>query len=324
MIRSKLGKVKRYISNTVDPGAMVLLYHRVIGLEQDPQLLSVRPDHFYQQVKFLKEAFELLSIEDFYGSLCQKKRFPDRAVILSFDDGYADNFSAALPILESLNAQALFYISTAGLGTANEMWWDELERVFLSGAPLPEQLELRIRSRDYHFRTCSEEERRRVYGQLHPLLKYSVVEERDRVLSVLRQWAGQKADGRPDHLMMTPDEVRRMGLSASAVIGAHTHNHPALSVLGYEDQLSEMRKSKKILEEIVQKEVLHFSYPFGSKKDYNANSIEAAKAAGFKMVCANHYGQVHRWTKPYAIPRILVRDWGVEEFRQKLKTFARF
>jgi peptidoglycan/xylan/chitin deacetylase (PgdA/CDA1 family) len=324
MIRQQLGKVKRYLSNSFDNGAIVLLYHRVILLPKDPQLLSVEPDYFYDQVALLKKNFQLLTIADFYEILYKKQSFPKRSVIITFDDGYADNFKNALPVLESLNVQALFYISTAKLGTPYEMWWDELERIFLSNNSIPGYLEMLIANASYRFELKNENDRFKAYNELHVLLKYIPVNERDQIINKLQVWAGIETAGRKDYLMMTGDELFQLSQSPSAIIGAHTHNHPALSILDYENQIEEMATSKTKLERILQKEVVHFSYPYGSRKDFNLSGIRAAKATGFKMACANYYGQVHRWTNRYAIPRILVRNWKLNEFSKHVKTFVQY
>jgi peptidoglycan/xylan/chitin deacetylase (PgdA/CDA1 family) len=324
MVRSYIGNTRRYLSNLIDNGGAIFLYHRVIDLKNDPQMLAVSPDNFYDHVKYLKENFELLNIEDFYSLLQSRATLPKRSVILTFDDGYADNFYQALPILESLNVQALFYISTSKLNSPFEMWWDDLERIFLTALPLPQQLKLKIESKEYSFLTNTEEDRIKVYHQLHVLLKYCKVDERDQLVSSLSDWASADYHGRQSNLMMTSEEVKNMNSSASAVIGAHTHNHPALSILNYEEQLNEMQQSKAILESIIGKKVVHFSYPFGSRSDYNEDSMRAAKAAGFKMVCANYYDQVHSWTNRFALPRILIRNWTENEFKQNAKRFFKY
>jgi peptidoglycan/xylan/chitin deacetylase (PgdA/CDA1 family) len=324
MIKSYIGSAKRYLSNAVDNGGAVMLYHRVIDLENDPQMLAVSPDNFYKQVKYLKENFELLPTQQFYEFLYSRNKLPKRAVILTFDDGYSDNFYNALPVLESLKAQALFYISTSKLNSSFEMWWDDLERIFLTALPLPKQLRLMVQNKEYQFSTGAEKNKAETYYQLHALLKYCKPIERDSLISRLHNWAGAGAEGRRNYYIMTADEVKKMSLSPSAVIGAHTHNHPALCTLNYEEQLAEMIDSKTILKHITNKEIEHFSYPYGSRSDYTRDSVCAAKAAGFKMACANYYGQVHRWSNLFTIPRILVRNWTLDEFKQNAKKFIQY
>lgn len=311
----------RYVLNLADTPAVVLLYHRVTHLPADPQLLSVEPGHFYDQIAWLRAKYTLLSIEEFTDMVTQGKKMPKRSVILTFDDGYADNYLEALPILESLQSQALFYISTSRLNTPFELWWDDLERIFLLPDVLPLTLRLDVKDRQYSWPTGTKEEREHVYHTIHPLLKFLPPVERDGTIDYLLQWAGLKREGRPTHRMLTFDELINMDASASAVIGAHTHNHPALSALFRTEQTREITQSRDILEDLTNKKITHFSYPFGGKRDYNEDSIRICREAGFRMVCSNFYGQVHRWTSAWQVPRILVRNWNKTEFAHRLSKF---
>ncbi len=101
----------------------------------------------------------------------------------------------------------------------------------------------------------------------------------------------------------TSGELVKMNESAAAVLGAHTVNHPALSVLKYEDQLTEIDLSRKFLKNVLKQKIEHFSYPYGGKNDYNKDSIKACREIGFKLVCANKYNQVHSWSDIFQVPK---------------------
>src|SRR6188474_2397677 len=90
----------------------VLLYHRVCKLDHDNLLLSVTPDNFFDQVNYLKKYHRILKADEFREIVLQKKKFPPGSVLITFDDGYADNYINALPVLESLDVEAIFFIST--------------------------------------------------------------------------------------------------------------------------------------------------------------------------------------------------------------------
>lgn len=321
MLRSRLGNYKRRFLNLVEKPATVLLYHRVTKLNSDPQLLSVTPENFYSHVRLLKKKFNLLRIDEFSDILIKKKKLPTNSVILTFDDGYADNFLEALPILQSLQTQALFYITTSNLGTTKELWWDELERILFKNEKLPPHIELRYNNSLLRYPLRNAEESRKVYEELHPLLKYSSPVQRNLLINQLQELTISGNSGRPTHRLLTEPELKALSSSPVAVIGAHTHNHPALSVLSYKEQFEEIKISKQILERIVNLKVEHFSYPYGGKMDYNIDSINACRELEFKMVCSNHYGQVHSWTNHYKIPRILVRNWAEKVFEQQVVKF---
>jgi peptidoglycan/xylan/chitin deacetylase (PgdA/CDA1 family) len=277
--------------------------------------------HFDQQLKILKKNYNVLSVEAFTQLVLAKKKFPKNSVLITFDDGYADNHHEARPILEANGIQALFYIATANISTQNEMWWDNLERVFLATANLPESLSIAIDGSTHQFSTVTQDARRATYEALHPLIKDLAPAMRDAKVDELIAWGGLQKAGRPTHRMLTFDELRTFSLSNSVVIGAHTHNHPKLSVCSKEEQYNEIASSKSNLETLLAYPIKHFSYPFGSKSDYDARTVEICKAIGFDMVTANFHRQVHRWDSRFELPRMLVRNWSAEEFELKMFSF---
>lgn len=300
--------------------SMVLLYHRVCSLDSDPQLLSVSPENFYDQVSYLKKEYALLTADEFADFVTRNKSLPPKSILLTFDDGYADNFKTALPILESLGAQALFFITTSNIDTNKELWWDELERIFLTTDKLPEVLVLKTEN-NTAFATESEMDRNNIYHKLHPKIKYSHFKEREKMLSDFRTWAGISNTGRETHRLMSWDEVVQMSKSKSAVIGAHTVHHVPLSVINYNEQLKEIKDSKDQLESRLQLPVKYFSYPYGAKKDYNADSINICKSLGFTLSFSNFPGYIGRHTDKFQLPRVLVRNINLSEFKTHLKKF---
>lgn len=309
---------QRIIANIFNTPAVILIYHRVTTPETDPQLLAVSPENFYAQVKFLKENYNLVHPDEF-TSLLSGNKFPAKTVILTFDDGYADNCIEALPILESLSESALFYVSTGLLNTKKETWWDQLERIFLLNKNLPSSLSLDIANNSFNFDISDSAKLNSVYNSLHRLIKYSKPDTRKKVIGYLNDWSVTTDEGRESHRIMTSGELVRMSNSASAVIGAHTHTHTPLSVLTFEEQKSDIEQSVNIIEEITGRQIKHFSYPFGTKKDYNSDSISLSKMFNFDFVCANYYSQVHTWNNKYELPRILVRNWDIKTFSKFIK-----
>lgn len=319
----------RMASNIFGHPAVILLYHRVMDLSYDPQQLAVSPDYFNEQISYLKKNYHVITADEFSDHLKSKKKFPRSSVLLTFDDGYADNFQYALPILESMDAQALFFITTSFLNTGRELWWDDLERILLGSKPKPHALALHIESEKLRYDTSQEKTLWEIYDFLQKKLRLSHPDLISSVIKQLQMWAALPEDGRPSHRMMNFQELAKMGDSPAAVIGCHTHRHAAVGVLSLEEQRQEISGSKQILEDIIKKKVNYFSYPYGSRKlmgrkrYYNAESIHIVKELGFEMACANYYGQVHRWSNAYALPRMLVRNWPLEEFQGKIKQFFR-
>jgi peptidoglycan/xylan/chitin deacetylase (PgdA/CDA1 family) len=329
-ISDKIFNVVHYVANKVQRPAVILLYHRVTNLQQDPQELAVSPANYDAHLAHLAAEYNVLDAAQFLYHVKNKKPFPERAVFITFDDGYADNYHEALPLHAKHEVPGLFYITTSKLNTPYELWWDDLERVLLTIDPLPLKLDVNIAGTAWEYPTDSFNAARNTYYALQEVLRFSKPEVIASVMEQLYDWAGTTATGRPTHRLMTWDELKVMSQSPYVTIGCHTHRHPAVGMLSYQEQLEEIGKSKELLEQHLRLPVKHFSYPFGSRKFlgskryYNDDSIKASKASGLEMVCANYHGQVHSWSNPYALPRILVRNWELPVFKNKMQQFFKY
>jgi peptidoglycan/xylan/chitin deacetylase (PgdA/CDA1 family) len=301
--------------NRIDPPVIVLLYHRVTTLPSDPEMLAVTPDNFRAQMRHLKETVPLVRFEDDWT------RISKPAVCVTFDDGYADNVLEALPILEETGVPATFFVSTGTIGTGEEFWWHELERIILEKHALPGSFTLDDGRFARSWPTGTPEERQEFYHGMVQLMNNADAEHRNNGLVQLRSWAQSGEPTADTHRAMTVDEVRLLAGSSSVTIGAHTVTHSRLSSLSKEAQQTEIAASKEQLETWLDRKISVFSYPFGRRSDYTEQSIELCREAGFTKAAANFPGQAHRWTDPYQIPRHLVRNWPVEIFVEKLQGF---
>jgi peptidoglycan/xylan/chitin deacetylase (PgdA/CDA1 family) len=323
-VANKLNTVKRAFHGSVNSSCISLIYHRVTHLKRDPQLLSVTPENFYEQIQYLKKKYCLLTIEEFlHIKKSGFKRFPKNSFILTFDDGYADNLNEALPILESLNAQALFYICTEKVNTEEELWWDELERIFFE-TQLPPSINIPDGEKFTQYEIKSPEQKESAYRSIHWFVKNKNTPDQKKIISQLAKTAGiDLKRGRKSHFLMTEEEIKKMRNSKSAVIGAHTVHHNTLSVLPVKEQFDEINNSKLFLEKLVQKPVVHFSYPFGSKADYNKDTVAICSQLGFEMVSSNFPAKIFKRSSDYELPRFLVRDWNLYDFSDKVNTFLK-
>jgi len=293
-------KYKRYLQRRKNGYCTVLLYHRVIDLDYDPQQLCVGVNQFAKQLEVLKQKSVFLGLEEFTHLLQNNKKFPKNSFLISFDDGYADNLHNALPILESLNLPAIFYISTAGINTDNLMWWDELDLIFRKkndGTLAAKQL-----YKDYLVK-C------KTAGSLN---------ERNTLLNEIRSIAVLTEADKQNHKMLTTQELKKLGASKQVTIGAHTVNHLSLAHLNDADKKQEIENSAKALS-VLGNKIEHFSFPYGEKSDYDEKTIQICKDFGFKSVSANYAGYVTKGTDLFSFPRFVVRNDSPELVIQKMK-----
>lgn len=121
--------------------------------------------------------------------------------------------------------------------------------------------------------------------------------------------------GRP----MNIEELKKISAHPLIEIGAHTVHHPNLRKINIDEQSAEIRQSKNALEEILDKKISGFAYPFGSKKSFFRKTISEVKKAGFHFACANTQEPVYFFSNLFAIPRILSRNWNTDTLSKKLK-----
>lgn len=319
----------------IAPKAIILLYHRVSEETWDPQLLCVSPAHFAEHMQILRNYFNPTSLINLRCRM-RLNAWPSRSVVITFDDGYADNCHHALALLAENDIPATIFVTSGILNTPRAFWWDELEKLILSNPNLPPYLELRIGNRDYfwEFSSISPGEihnpwhvlsetplttRQKAY---HVLLKHMhqlpPTEQQD-ILAKLAEWGGYGDENEQiTPRTMSADELVLLSKSKLVDIGAHTVNHPCLAALPVAQQKAEISESKATLEQIINQPVRTFAYPYGTRNDYTKDTVKLVRKAGFQCACSNYTGQINLFSDPYQLPRFIVRDWDGETFEKKL------
>lgn len=312
LLCSKLRNIRSLAANSIDKPVILLCYHRIAAGTSDINSVSVLPDNFRAHIDYLKQHFRIVRFEEKW----EHARKP--AIVITFDDGYADNLTEALPVLERAELPATFFISTGNIGTGNELWWDALERMVLAGRDYPPHFTLE--SSPVEMRpTVSDSERAALYRELHSLFMMSTAAQRTSWLRQIQEWSGAHGARDGTHRLLTEDELRFLANSRWVTIGAHTVTHPQLSTLSEDEQRYEIVESKRQLEKLIGKRVKVFAYPFGKKTDYNPTSVRICREAGYLKAAAAFRGEAHRWTDPFQIPRHFVYNWDADEFAFRLK-----
>jgi peptidoglycan/xylan/chitin deacetylase (PgdA/CDA1 family) len=326
---------------------MILLYHRVRPAPCfDPYVLGVTPEHFGEHLEILRRQGRPMHLRQAVQAL-RDGNLPRRAVVLTFDDGYADNLLNAKPVLERFDFPATVFVTAGYVGQAHEFWWDELERVVLQAGNLPEKLQLEIdgkcyrwdleetasyseaefhRHRDWHYGVEADPSRRhRLFRALYQVLNPLTYRSRQIALEAIRAWAKTDSNARPTHRVLTSEEVVSLGRGGLIEVGAHTKTHPVLASLPVEVQRDEIQQSKAQLEEILGQPVNSFAYPYGSRVrlDYTDETVALVRAAGFDCACSNLAQPVRRGADPFQLPRAGTRDWNGDELAAHLENWFR-
>ena len=292
-------------TNAVSPSytrGAVLLYHRVDDAA-DVHGLGVPPPVFATHLQWLRRECHLLSVEDLLTT--PNEDLPERAVAVTFDDGYLDNLTIAAPLLQQHQIPAAFFLTTRGLDEPIEYWWDTLERLVLH-APTPPLLDMNRAGMPLTFETRTAEQRQAAHWSLHDRLVHASVQERDRVIDWLCNWAG---GGTPRVRPMTGDEVLTLLKLPGVTIGAHTVNHVALPDVA-DTRLVEMNDCRVELRRLTGQAVELFAYPYGA-----VDRETSALVRGFwrwGMSCDE--GLLGDSFDAARVPRLDVKDWPEDEF----------
>jgi peptidoglycan/xylan/chitin deacetylase (PgdA/CDA1 family) len=337
---SKLRSIARRMHQRLSRSGIILIYHRVTELRSDPWSLAVTPAHFAEHLDVLRRQASAMRL-DRYVRAREERHLPRFPVVITFDDGYADNFHEAKPLLTRFDLPATVFISTDYVGADREFWWDELDRLLLQPGRLPRTLVLTVDGREQQWELGADAEydhdaqgqhrgwrfwheavptrRHHLYRELWQLLQALPLIDRQKVMEELRLWSGQGDARRSTHRIMTPDEVRALAADGLVEVGSHTVTHVRLSAVPPLVQRQEIQQSKWCLEEILGTAVRSFAYPYGNRSMYTAATVALVQQAGYASACSNFPGMVESSSSCFELPRIRVHDWTGEEFSRKLQ-----
>jgi peptidoglycan/xylan/chitin deacetylase (PgdA/CDA1 family) len=310
------------------PRPAILMYHRIASPRVDPWELAVQPDRFEQHLAVLRRTRYPLPMSEFVSRL-ERGTLPDKAVAVTFDDGYADNLYAAAPRLASTGVAATLFLATGFVGQRHEYWWDELARGILlrTGAVDAEVTIGSMRmslvlgdgdERDGRWRASQEPrtERQRAYLAVWKHLRTAAPAEREDAMVQLRAVLEIPPPHRRD-LPMTASEVSALARGGIFDFGGHTATHPVLPALTPAERRDDIRQGREACERLISTPISGFSYPHGALDD---DSQSAVRECGFAWACCNKSRSVPaRGCDAYALPRLAVLDWEGPAFERALQ-----
>jgi len=291
----------------------ILLYHRVLD-KFDP-LRPSEPDikRFNKQMKWIKRFYNVLDLADAVSKLLMDQ-LPPRALCITFDDGYKDNYQNALPILEKHELTATFFVAT-GFLNGGIMWNDTVVESLRN----TKQKNLDLRGYGIGcYDIC--EDRTECLGKIINDLKYLSFHDRARVVTDLPDILKVPA---PVGLMMTEKDVNVLH-RRSMGIGGHTVNHPILSRLSTQQARQELENGKQTLEQIIGERVALFAYPNGKPgNDYQQEHADMVKQAGFDAAVSTVWGVAAKESDLYQLPRFTPWDQNIAKFIFRLEKMRR-
>jgi len=288
------------------PLILVLNYHRVGDAEAcpyDSETFSATSEELDAQVRFLQRHWHIANLDEVTAIVDGKEKLRRGVVLLTFDDGYLDNYESAFPILSSRSVQGVFFLSTSHIGTQTIPWWDT--SAYIVKNCVRPRFDLHYHSAVHSIDIATLGKNAAVKRVLK-IYKASHDGDSEKFVAALQEACGVSPPNGGQRSFMNWDEVQTM-VRGGMAIGSHTHRHEALAKLPPEEQLEELVTSKQIIEQHIQTPVHSVAYPVGLRDTFSEQTRQAVDAARFRLAFS-YYGGFNLRGK---IDRFDVRRVGV-------------
>jgi peptidoglycan/xylan/chitin deacetylase (PgdA/CDA1 family) len=300
-------------------GGIILVYHRVNRLPKSgfrpTRDMSVYTDDFDKQLQFLKKHFSIVRLEHVIDCLQKSNELPRNFAVITFDDGYEDNFTEAYPLLKKHKIPATIFLTTGLIDNGKLLWHDQLEMLlshtacktlFLKNQKNITNLSLRTpggKSFAYEFLTefCLSlipREREQFLKQLAGLLNVNVNIKMAQHYKLLN-W----------------EQVRTIKSNGLVDFGSHTTSHQVVTQIEESILKNELEEPQKLLMQKTGVRTKLFAYPNGNFDKKLRNYLEFCRYQG---ACTIEPALVNNYCDPYFIPRIGVTGMPLEGLVQKI------
>lgn len=285
------------------PRILILCYHR-IGIGGIPFYSELSTQLFEAQMRFLRRNYQILSLAD----ACRELKSPTNnapGVVVTFDDGYRDLFTEAMPILGRYRIPATVYLTVGSIESRQVAWYD---RVFLGlkhahgsrlecdlGGARPKRFELKDAG-----------ERFRAAVEIISTLRSMPNERRCGLLADLEKQFQLPPAELADR-MLTWEQIRSMR-DEGVSFGCHTMTHPAASRLSMSGLQEELVQAKILMEKRIGRAVMDFSYPFGKPEDCGTQPRSILTQAGYRSAVTTTSGVNVPGVDLYGLLRVSAGD----------------
>jgi len=242
---------------------------------------------FEKHLKLFTKYCTPVSLED----IASNRKLPPNPVVLTFDDGYQNNYAYAYPLLKKYRVPATIFVTSGFVDKTNFLWTDRLE--YIVDHTAQKNIEISWENEKLVFNMNAFNEKtdtlltiKKYLKNLPETKKQLFIDRIQEAFEVEYNW-----DTVPTLLQpLNWDEIREMRQSGLVSIGAHTVTHPILSKCTYEEQREELTRSQRRIADELGEECTLFAYPNGQMTDYNQDTIGLLKELGFLCAVTTIFG----------------------------------
>lgn len=271
IVKSQLSRIRR--SCFPGDGAIILYGHRVTG-DDEGYLVGMSPDEFDSQMAYLSTHYNWMKLSELIDCMKRDRPVPADSVVLTFDDGFRDNYDNAFPILKKYKIPATIFLATGCVTDGQLPWSEQLGYVFQNtrknAFTWPED-------GGSVFETVTTDQRKTAYLSLKKKLAVQTGKQQQAMINDLSH---RLEVNLPDNRMLNWDQVSEMH-QWGIEFGCHTRSHSLLAKVDFEYAVQEMQWSLCDLKERLNVSNPPFCFPGGSM---NPNLIQRVSDIGFSSV----------------------------------------
>jgi peptidoglycan/xylan/chitin deacetylase (PgdA/CDA1 family) len=300
---------------------LVVMYHYVrdTSVTPFPDIRALAPEQFEQQLDWLERDYRLITVAELESAIGGGMPLPDRAALLTFDDGFVDHYAAVFPVLQARGLGGAFFLSHDACGAEPRLLAVHKTHFLLArlgasafGRAVLEECSV---ARDW----AGKARGGRVFGAdrweesddraIKHLLNYEMpFAEAEQLLDVLFARHIGDADEFARRLYLTQSMVEEMA-RGGMTFGYHTRSHRMLSRLPDADQATELRDGVAWIRTLTGQSRVPFCYPWGGTRTYTAETLRLLQQYGYSLA----FNTVRRRCAPlqdgrYELPRFDTRD----------------
>ena len=275
----------------------------------------ISKNEFYQQIKYIKKNFNILSIEEIYTHILKKIPFKKNSVSITFDDGFKNNFDVAVPILKKFQVPAIFYICPQIIEKQEMFWVDKIEACIVFYKK--KKFLLNINKKKKKFDIKNNKKKIKTINEIKKICKKTNDLKKDQIINdlIINTAVKPSIKLNENYKVATWSQINKIIKNKLFTIGGHSLTHSIFTKLTLEKLERDINNTIKLIKKRTGYTVKHFSYPEGK---YNNTVIKILKknkilsspiASGFN----NTFLQ-----DPFKLKRIMV---GFEEIKFPFKKF---
>jgi peptidoglycan/xylan/chitin deacetylase (PgdA/CDA1 family) len=301
-ISGRLPGFSRLVRQLRSRSVAIVMYHGVVS--QPPPVFDwcqLDKTRFQEGIAFLSQEYCVIPLAEAVDRLSRGLPLPQRAVALTFDDGFRNVYTTAYPILKRYQVPATVFLVTSLIETRQPPWLERLLHALMTSC----QASVSFSGKEWSLSTG--QLRAAFYQTLSARLKAMEVWEKEEKLAELYQALGGQSQVPPDSPLATMnwEEIEQLARTGLVSFGSHTHTHQILSRCSLERQREELSISRDILREHLGSADL-FAYPNGSWTDFTEDTKSLLVELGYRCGLATVPGLNLAGANLYELRRIPV------------------